>query len=219
MRIAESLAYPFRRGALGVWLVGMALLVLFPATFWLVLGYGIDAIRQSAADPGAPPPRFHLDFRTAREGALASLAALALALPYVLLSALLASLIAPAFIGLSAPFGRIEATLVAGLLVALPWGTLVLVLAPPAFAAFAASGRAGDLFDARAAARTVRTRFVDWNLATVVIVTAWLIALAGLGLCCVGVIPGVMYAILVSAHADASLCPQTQTAAEAASAG
>jgi hypothetical protein len=43
-------------------------------------------------------------------------------------------------------------------------------------------------------------------------VTAWLVGLLGGALCCVGVLPGVFYAILVSAHASAALAPSNQPA-------
>jgi len=39
----------------------------------------------------------------------------------------------------------------------------------------------------------------------VAIVTAWAIGLSGVGLALVGLVPGVLYAMLVSAHATASL--------------
>jgi hypothetical protein len=94
---------------------------------------------------------------------------------------------------------------IAGAVAALPWGILLLVLMPPATASFARSGSLRDLLDLRSAVRTVRRRFPAWNLVVVAIVTAWAIGLSGLGLALVGVIPGVLYALLVSAHATASL--------------
>jgi len=45
-------------------------------------------------------------------------------------------------------------------------------------------------------------------------VTAWVVALACVGLLCVGLLPGAFYAILVSAHASASL--QSPTGASGA---
>ena len=76
---------------------------------------------------------------------------------------------------------------------------------PPATARFARSGQVADLVNVVAAVRTVRRRFATWNLVVVAIVTAWAIGLCGLGLALVGVVPGILYAILVSAHATASL--------------
>ena len=40
------------------------------------------------------------------------------------------------------------------------------------------------------------------------VVTAWAIGVACVGLVCVGLVPGVFYAILVSAHASAALRPK-----------
>ena len=37
------------------------------------------------------------------------------------------------------------------------------------------------------------------------IVTGWVLGVACIGLLCVGILPGVFYAILVSAHASATL--------------
>jgi hypothetical protein len=37
------------------------------------------------------------------------------------------------------------------------------------------------------------------------IVTGWLVGLACAGLLCIGIVPGIFYAILVSAHATAAL--------------
>jgi len=66
-------------------------------------------------------------------------------------------------------------------------------------------GVAADLVDLPAAVRTVRRLFPAWNLVVVAIVTAWAVGLCGLGLALVGVVPGILYAMLVSAHATASL--------------
>jgi len=52
---------------------------------------------------------------------------------------------------------------------------------------------------------TVRRLFPAWNLVVVAIVTAWAVGLCGLGLALVGVVPGILYAMLVSAHATATL--------------
>jgi hypothetical protein len=76
---------------------------------------------------------------------------------------------------------------------------------PPATARFAQSGVAADLVDLPAAVRTVRRLFPAWNLVVVAIVTAWAVGLCGLGLALVGVVPGILYAMLVSAHATATL--------------
>jgi hypothetical protein len=88
---------------------------------------------------------------------------------------------------------------------ALAWGVVALLLLPHATAAFAASGKPRDLFDVAASMRGVQRDFATWNVAVAAIVTAWAIALACAGLLCVGIIPGIFYAILVSAHASAAL--------------
>jgi hypothetical protein len=53
--------------------------------------------------------------------------------------------------------------------------------------------------------RGVRRDFATWNIAAAAIVTGWAAGLACAGLLCVGLVPGVFYAILVSAHAAAAL--------------
>jgi len=129
-----------------------------------------------------------------------------LTVPFGLLAAALTVPAGRVLAAVSDPFLRGGLALViAGAVAALPWGILLLVLMPSATARFASSGRYRDLLDAPAAIRTVRRRFPAWNLAVVAIVTAWAIGLSGLGLALVGVVPGVLYAMLVSAHATASL--------------
>lgn len=206
MHVAQSLVYPFRRGALGAWVAGLPLLVFFPVTFLVVLGYAVRAIREAARDPQAPPPSFHLDGRLVHDGFLAALGLALVAIPYAYLTALVAGPIAGRMPADIDPIVvRAESLLFGGFLVAIPWGTLVLIAGPPGLAAFAITGRARDLFDVVRAVRLVRDHFTAWNLATVAIVSAWILALAGIGLCCVGLLPGAFYAILVSAHATASL--------------
>ena len=91
------------------------------------------------------------------------------------------------------------------LVLALPWGLLMLLLVPRATASFASSGDPHDLFDIGASLRGVRDDFVRWNVVVAAIVTAWAVGVACVGLLCVGIVPGVFYAILVSAHATAAL--------------
>jgi hypothetical protein len=79
---------------------------------------------------------------------------------------------------------------------------------PQATARFAASGRARDLFDFATALRRVRLDFATWNLAAAGIVTGWAVGIACVGLLCAGIVPGIFYAILVSAHASAALHDQ-----------
>jgi hypothetical protein len=101
--------------------------------------------------------------------------------------------------------GRLYANLAAGFVLALPWGLVMLLLMPHATVRFAAGGRPIDLFDFPAAIRGVGRDFATWNLAAAAIVTAWAVGLACVALLCVGIVPGVFYAILVSAHATAAL--------------
>jgi len=85
------------------------------------------------------------------------------------------------------------------------WGLLALLLLPHATAAFAASGRPVDMFNFAASARRVPDDFATWNVVAAAIVTGWAIGLSCAALLCVGVVPGIFYAILVSAHATAAL--------------
>jgi uncharacterized paraquat-inducible protein A len=101
----------------------------------------------------------------------------------------------------------VEAGTAAALLLALPWGLAMLLLMPHTVARFAASGSPRDLFDYPASLRGVRRDFAIWNVVAAAIVTAWALGLACVALFCVGLAPGVFYAILVSAHATASLGP------------
>jgi len=81
----------------------------------------------------------------------------------------------------------------------------MLLLMPHATNRFALSGRPVDLFDFPAALQGVTRDFATWNLAAAAIVTAWALGVACIGLLCVGIVPGIFYAILVSAHASAAL--------------
>jgi hypothetical protein len=102
----------------------------------------------------------------------------------------------------------------AALILALPWGLLSLLLLPHATARFAATGDPRNLFDIAATLRGVRRDFITWNIVAAAIVTAWAVGLACVGLLCIGIVPGVFYAILVSAHAAAALqhqSPQTSS--------
>ena len=102
----------------------------------------------------------------------------------------------------------VESAAAAMLIVALPWGLLLLILMPHATDRFAMTQRARDLFDFGASVRSVRRDFAAWNLVVAAIVTAWAVGLASSALFCVGLAPGIFYAILVSAHATSSLHPE-----------
>ena len=96
----------------------------------------------------------------------------------------------------------------AAFMVALPWGALLLLLMPHATARFAVTQKARHLFDFGSSIRSVRREFAAWNVAIAAIVTAWAVGLACVALLCIGAVPGVFYAILVSAHAAATLHPE-----------
>jgi hypothetical protein len=209
-QVAAAFAYPFRAGA-GRWLAGSLLVLVWPLAFVPLLGYTIAALRASALEPAAAPPRLRFDAALWRDGAWTALAVGLITLPFAaawwpLSSALLARVVTTG----DPLFDRIYALLVAGLLLALPWGVALLVQMPGASARFAFSGRGRDLFDVPASLRGIRDRYGAWNLAVAAIVSAWLAGMLGGALCCVGIVPGAFYAILVSAHASATLAPPNQ---------
>jgi hypothetical protein len=208
MSPSQALVYPFRRGAGAAWLAGIPLLLLFPLTFILVFGYAVLATRASLEAPAAAPPHLRLDGRLLRDGLLTAALVLAIALPFALVAWPLASAIVMSNVLQAAGdpfFQRAYALLAATLALALPWGLAMLVMVPPNLAAYAAGGRPADLFSPARALARVRARLLDWNLASAAIVTAWALAFAAAGLLCVGFVPGAFYAILVSAHATATL--------------
>jgi len=172
-----------------------------------LLGYTAAIVRSAAADPEAGPPPWRPLGRLLRDGLLLAVVIAVLSAPFAALAALLSGAAGAALAprlpdpGLAPAVGWVIAAAVAGF----PWGILLLVLMPTATARFAVSGSWRDLVDVRAALLAVRRRFGAWNLAVVAIVTAWAVGVCGLGLALVGVIPGVLFAILVSAHATASL--------------
>jgi hypothetical protein len=206
-RVAGSFGFPFRSGAARAWLVGIPLLVLFPLGLVALLGYAVAVTRSAIADPEAGPPSWRPLSGLIRDGLLLAGVLIVLTSPFAALAALLAPRLTGLLVGLvHDPSLRGATAWVIGAAIAgLPWGILLLVLMPPATARFAITGSPRDLLDIPGALATVCRRFPAWNLAVVAIVTAWAIGLCGLGLVLVGVVPGVLYAILVSAHATASL--------------
>jgi len=205
--VAGAFGYPFRKGAAGAWAVGLPLVLLLPVTFLLVLGYWVAAVRASATDPEAGPPPWRQLGQILRDGFWISLVLALLTLPFALALPALVT----AYTGLTARLEsdaflyRSYALVLAVATLALPWGILLLVLLPAATIRYARSNAARDLFDFPAAIGLVRRRFAVWNLVGVAVVTAWAVGLAGLGLLCVGIVPGVFFAMLVSAHATAAL--------------
>jgi uncharacterized protein DUF4013 len=194
--IAESFAWPFRARP-STWIWGCVCVLLLPVLFMPLFGYAIWAIRSSELDPRAPPPRWEVTFRTLWLGGWTVLLVAVITAPFAYLLNPVANLLDSA--------GIHFAIILAALVLALPWGVAMLLVVPHAAAAVAASGEPHDLFDVASVLRMVRRDLPTWNLVVAAIVTAWAIGIACAGLLCVGIVPGVFYAILVSAHAAAAL--------------
>jgi hypothetical protein len=195
--VAESFAWPFRGRRWSRWLVGAIFVLGAPILFIPLLGYAIAATRAAEHYPSLGPPEWSLSARLIFDGSWTTLALAIIAAPFVVAWNPLASVLPVS-----------DATLahaIAFFVLALPWGLLVLLLMPHSTAAFAATGQPHDLFDVAAALRAVRGDFATWNTAAAAMVTAWAVGLACAGLLCVGLVPGIFYAILVSAHAAAAL--------------
>ena len=202
--IAESFAWPFRGRWRPRWAMGLVCVLLLPILFIPLFGYGIEAVRAAAMDPSKGPPGWRWSVGLLLRGGWAAFALAVSVLPF----AVVYNPVVDALINGGAT--TLIARVIAFFALALVWGLLALVVAPHTTAKFAITGNPTDLFDAGGAVRGVRYRFAAWNLAAAAIVTAWAIGLAGAGLLCVGVVPGVFYAILVSAHAAASLYREGQ---------
>jgi len=205
--VAASFAWPFRGEWRSRWLVGLAMVVLLPIAFVPLLGYAVAATRSASTDPGAGLPPWRPSRRLLVDGLWVALAIALVAAPFALALGPLSTLIDSAHLWrVSDPnLSRLYAELAAGFILALPWGLVMLLLMPHATNRFALSGRPGDLFDVPATLRSVARDFATWNLAAAAIVTAWAVGVACVGLLCVGIVPGIFYAILVSAHASAAL--------------
>jgi hypothetical protein len=205
--IAQSFAWPFRGRWQARWAVGMLLVLLLPITFIPLLGHAVAATR-AGSDP-APPP-FRLTGPLLADGFWVAVAILLLSAPFALLLVPLSSALAsPALWHSTGAVLLVEARVSAALILALPWGIVMLLLMPHSTARFADSGRPQDLFDFTTTIRSVRRDFATWNVAIAAIVTGWAVGLACVALLCAGAVPGIFYAILVSAHATASLQPQS----------
>ena len=143
------------------------------------------------------------------DGAAVLWAIAVLTLPFVIVALPLAeALHAPTLWHSTGSLLDVEAATAAALIVALPWGLAMLLLMPHAVARFAAGGSPRDLYDYGASLRSVRSDFATWNVTVAAIVTAWALGVACVALFCIGLAPGIFYAILVSAHATASLRPE-----------
>jgi hypothetical protein len=205
--VAQSFSWPFRGGWRSAWGPGLVAVLLLPIAFILVLGYAVAATRAAWIDPSKGPPTWSISGRVVSDGFWAALAVLLISAPFVLALGPFATFLDDRHlwrVGDQA-LAHVYADLAAGFTLALPWGLLLLLLMPHANARFAASGRPRDLFDFSAAIRGVRRDFSTWNLAAAAMVTAWAAGLACIGLLCIGLVPGIFYAILVSAHASAAL--------------
>jgi hypothetical protein len=205
--VAASFAWPFRGEWRSRWAIGVIAVLLLPLAFIPLLGYAVASTRAAAIDAKAGPPPWALSGRLITDGFWTALGVLLVTAPFAIALNPLSGVIAQAHlwhIG-DRPLSNLYANIAAGFILALPWGLLMLLLMPHATMRFATSGNPLDLFDFGAAVRGVGHDFATWNIAAAAIVTAWAIGLAGAGLLCVGVLPGVFYAILVSAHAAAAL--------------
>ena len=192
--VAESFSWPFRGAWPARFAIGALTVLLLPVAFIPLLGYTVAATRSAEAHEAPPPWRFSL--RLLVDGFWIAVVLGLLSAPFVLAVTPLANLI---------PLSRAYANIAAFFVVALPWGFLLLLLMPHGTSRFAASGRPVELFDFPKTLREVKRDFPTWNLAAAAMVTAWVIAVASVGLLCLGFLPGAVYAILVSAHASATL--------------
>ncbi len=191
-RVAGSFSWPFR-APLTRWMVGALCALLLPFLFIPLLGYAIAATRAAERDEGPPP--WVISRRLLVDGFWAALVIALTVLPFALALPWLAHALHGGLIG----------TAIALFVLMFFWGLLALLFLPHATAAFAASGRPVDMFNFAASPRRVRDDFATWNVVVAAIVTGWAVGLACAALVCVGVVPGIFYAILVSAHATAAL--------------
>jgi hypothetical protein len=205
--VAQSFSWPFRGDWKTKWIFGLVTVLLLPIAFIPLLGYAIAATRQAELDPATGPPRWGLSVRLLSDGFWTTVVVVLFTAPFLLLLNPFAGWLFDAhlFSGPDAPVSELYAHAVAFFALALPWGLLLLIHMPHATARFAASGKARDLFDLPESIRSVSRDFTTWNVAAAAIVTGWAIGLACVGLLCAGLVPGVFYAILVSAHASAAL--------------
>jgi hypothetical protein len=205
--VAESFAWPFRGAWRSRWAIGLVVVLFLPLLFVVLLGYAIEATRAAEDAPAQGPPAWRLSGRLLADGLWASLAVLLVAAPFLIAFNPLAQALFDAHIWTAGDptLARFYAHVLAAIVLALPWGLLSLLVMPHATARFAAGGRSSDLFNFAAAVRGVAGDFATWNVVAAAIVTGWAVGIACAGLLCVGLVPGIFYAILVSAHATATL--------------
>jgi hypothetical protein len=185
----------------------MLALVLLPVGFIPLLGYSIAATRAAHQQPQIGPPKWILSARLLSDGFWTALVLGLVTLPFALLLNPLAGLIDHTHLLQinDRSMALLLARVAAGFILALPWGFVLLLLLPHATLRFAITGRPHVLFDAAASLRGVSRDFATWNVAAAAMVTAWALGLACTALLCVGLVPGIFYAILVSAHATAAI--------------
>jgi hypothetical protein len=205
--VAQSFSWPFQGRWRSAWGPGLLAALLLPIAFIPLLGYAIAATRAASMTPAEGPPRWTISGRLLSDGLWTALAIVLITAPFALVLNPFANFLLEARLWRASDhaLSEVYAHLAAGFTLALPWGLLLLLLVPHATMRFASSGRPADLFDFRAAVRGVRRDFTTWNLTAAAMVTAWAAAFACIGLLCIGVVPGIFYAILVSAHACAAL--------------
>ena len=205
--VAESFSWPFRGHWKSSWIIGLLTVLLLPVAFIPLLGYAVAATREAEQDASTGPPKWMLSGRLLSDGFWTAVVVVLLTAPFALLVNPLAGWLFDAYVmrGTDVPVSQLYAHTIALFVLALPWGLLLLIHIPHATGRFAHSGRAVDLFDLPASIEAVRRDFTTWNLAAAAMVTGWAIGLACVGLLCLGIVPGVFYAILVSAHASAAL--------------
>jgi hypothetical protein len=207
--IGGSFAWPFQGRWEAKWAIGLVLVLALPVTFIPLLGYAVAATRAAANAPSDGPPAWRATGRLLADGLSTLLAIALVSLPFAVVATLLsAPLSSPALWHSTDPLLHVEGWTLSILIAALPWGIALLLLMPHATARFAATKRVRHLFDFAASLRSVRRDFRAWNIAVAAIVTAWALGLACIGLLCIGLVPGILYAILVSAHATATLHPE-----------
>ena len=208
--VADSFSWPFRGDWKSTWLPGLLAVLLLPIAFIPLLGYAIAATRAAQTDPSTGPPEWALSTRLFSDAFWTSLAVIVLTGPFLFAMNPLADRLYDAHLWriTDVPLSQLYAHVVATFLLALPWGLLLLLHMPHATARFARTGKPQAYLDFPGSINAVKNDFATWNLAAAAIVTGWAIGLACIGLLCVGLVPGVFYAILVSAHASAALDPQ-----------
>ena len=208
--IAESFAWPFRGDWRPKWVLGLVCVAFLPLLFIPLLGYAIQATRAAEIDPSQGPPQWRPSVSLVLAGAWMSFAILLSTVPFVLLFNPLADFLNVANVGNfdNPGLANFSAHVLAALVLSLPWGLFLLLVMPNATASFAASRRPVDLFNFPASIRAVVRDFATWNVSAAAVVTAWIVGLACAGLFCIGIVPGIFYAILVSAHATAALTRQ-----------